>query len=148
MPRLRLPLPLTAAVALAALASQCPPPTEEAVRDTEQQLQGTWLREYAADGVQVRRVLTLAPGGAFRERARAVEVNGRATEFVHEGTWLFDGTNLKRKYTSVDGKPPSRLNVPFATFAITFDGRNAFRGVDHVRGHEVRYRRTSPDAQP
>lgn len=148
MPPVRIPLSLSLAAALAALVSVCSPPVTEAARDTEQQLQGTWLREYVADGVQVRRVLTLDAGGAFRESARAVEADGRATEFVHEGTWLFDGTNLKRKYTSVNGKPPSRLNVPFATFAITFDGRNAFRGVDHVRGHEVQYRRTSPDARP
>jgi hypothetical protein len=148
MPSLRLSLPLAAAVALAALVTRCVPLAEEAARETEHRLQGTWLREYSADGTQVRRVLTLAPGGAFRERARAVEASGRATEFAHEGTWLFDGTNLKRKYTSVNGQPPSRLNVPFATFEIRFDGRNAFRGIDHVRGHEVLYRRTSPDARP
>jgi hypothetical protein len=63
------------------------------------------------------------------------------TEFAHEGTWLFDGTNLKRKYTLMDGKPPSRLNVPFATFEITFASRNSFTGVDHIHGHRIEYRR-------
>ena len=148
MPLPRIPIPLAITATLVALVSIFSPAPADGVLEIEQLLQGTWLREYAADGVTVRRVLTLGAGGAFRESARAVEAGGRATEFVHEGTWLFDGTNLKRKYTSVNGQPPSRLNVPFATFEITFEGRNAFRGKDHVRGNEVHYRRTSPDMLP
>jgi hypothetical protein len=142
------------AVALA-LASQQPPvpPGEEAslekrVEDTEQQLQGTWLREYVADGVKVRRVLVLAADGGFREAARAVDGAGRATEFVHEGTWLFDGTNLKRKYTLMNGKPPSLLNLPFATFEIRFETRNEFVGLDHIHRNRIEYRRVRPETLP
>jgi hypothetical protein len=142
------------AVALA-LASQqpAPPPGQEAslekrVEDTEQLLQGTWLREYTADGAKVRRVLVLAPDGGFREVARVVDATGGATEFVHEGTWLFDGTNLKRKYTMMNGKPPSRLNVPFATFEIRFETRNEFVGLDHIHRNRIEYRRVLPETLP
>jgi hypothetical protein len=125
-----------------------PAGTTRSVQDTEDLLEGAWLREYTADGVKVRRVLTLAPDGRFREAVRAVDAHGGETHLVHEGTWLYDGTNLKRKYTLMNGRPPSRLNVPFATFEIAFETRNEFRGVDHIHRNRILYRRVNPDAQP
>jgi hypothetical protein len=116
--------------------------------DVQDMLQGAWLREYAAEGIQVRRVLTLGADGTFQESVRAVDAGGAETRFEHEGTWLYDGTNLKRKYTLVNGKPPSRLNVPFATFEIKFETRNEFRGVDHVHRNKVLYRRVGFDVRP
>jgi hypothetical protein len=122
-------------------------PTRNAA-DTADMLRGSWLREYTEDGVRVRRVLDLQPDGAFRESVQVVDASGRRTEFVHQGTWLYDGTNLKRRYTSMNGKPPSRLNVPFATFELAFGSRNEFVGVDHVHGHRVEYHRVAPDTRP
>src|SRR4051794_25453023 len=87
-----------------------------AAQDRQDLLRGTWLREYSEGGVQVRRVLELEADGAFHESVRIAEGSGRVTRLAHEGTWLYDGTNLKRKYTLMNGEPPSRLNVPFATF--------------------------------
>lgn len=104
-------------------------------------LRGTWLREYGDDGVQVRRVLSLEAGGSFHETVRIVDAAGRVTQQAHEGTWVYDGTNLKRKYTLMNGQPPSRLNVPFATFEVRFDTPNEFTGVDHIHGHRIHYRR-------
>ncbi|HEX2544985.1 MAG TPA: hypothetical protein VHL79_08915, partial [Ramlibacter sp.] len=135
-----------AAVLLASTCVEALRAPDVQAEDTRVQLQGTWLREYSERGVQVRRVLALEPGGDFHETVRVQEEGGKVTEYAHEGTWLYDGTNLKRRYTLMNGKPPSRLNLPFATFAITFDSRNEFRGVDHVRGHKVHYRRLSVDA--
>lgn len=123
-------------------------PPVRSVQDTEELLQGSWLREYARDGVKVRRVLVLAPGGRFRESVRTVDVQGAETRFEHEGTWLYDGTNLKRKYTVMNGRPPSRLNVPFATFEIAFETRNEFRGVDHIHRNKIHYRRVGADTAP
>lgn len=117
-------------------------------QETEELLQGTWLREYSAQDVQVRRVLTLVPGGTFRESVRAVDAAGKVTEQAHEGHWFYDGSNLKRKYTLVDGKPPSRLNLPFATFEIVFQTRNEFTGVDHIHRNRIHYRRVAPETQP
>jgi hypothetical protein len=116
--------------------------------DIQDMLPGAWLREYSADGVRVRRVLTLDADGTFQESVRAVDAQGAETRFEHEGTWLYDGTNLKRKYTLMNGKPPSRLNVPFATFEIKFETRNEFRGVDHVHRNKVLYRRVAFDERP
>jgi hypothetical protein len=146
-----------AALALAALLAQCTaapdsgaagPAARFDAQQTAELLPGTWLREYAEQGVQVRRLLTLEPRGAFREVARVTDAQGRETRFVHEGTWLFDGTNLKRHYTLMDGKPPSRLNVPFATFEIAFESSNDFTGIDHIHQHRIEYRRVDPATAP
>lgn len=143
--------------ALAVLLSTCEGPLSDAAskanasRDAEyaeQLLPGTWLREYSAQGVTARRVLTLGTDRAFREQVRVIDRAGSVTKHLHQGTWLYDGTNLKRKYTLVDGESPSRLNAPFATFQIRFESRNEFLGVDHVHGNRVLYRRVAPDTQP
>jgi hypothetical protein len=146
-----------AALALGAFIAQCsnPPDSGESgsallfgADETAQLLPGTWLREYAQDGVQVRRLLTLRPKGGFQEVARVTGRDGQVTRFVHEGTWVFDGTNLKRRYTSMNGDPPSRLHVPFATFAIVFETRNEFTGVDHVHDVTVHYHRVADGTEP
>jgi hypothetical protein len=135
------------ALALAASLAACEAPPGNA-DDTQQQLVGTWLREFGANGIQSRRVLVLEPGGAFHETVRVVDRSGKTTDFEHEGTWLFDGTNLKRRYTLMNGRPPSRLNVPFVTFEISFPARNEFVGVDHIHRNQVAYRRVSPETLP
>ena len=122
--------------------------TARRAEDTRELLPGTWLREYTARDVRVRRILTLAPGGAFRESVRAIDSAQGVIEHVHEGTWLYDGTNLKRKYTLVDGSPPSRLNLPFATFEIAFETRNEFVGVDHIHRNRIVYRRVPEGTMP
>ena len=119
-----------------------------AQNEVEQMLPGTWLREYSADEVKARRVLQLAADGGFREMVRATDASGQAIEHVHEGTWLYDGTNLKRKYTLMNGRPPSRLNLPFATFQIAFETRNEFVGTDHIHRNSIRYRRVADGTQP
>jgi hypothetical protein len=144
-------LPIAGLAALAwSLSAWLPAVTGPTVaaQDTQDLLRGTWLREYREEGVQVRRVLELAAGGAFHESVRVAEASGRVTQYTHEGTWIYDGTNLKRKYTSMNGQPPSRLKAPFATFEVTFQSSNEFTGVDHVHGHHVSYHRVAPDTQP
>ena len=114
--------------------------------DAQGRLLGTWLRETHDRGVTARHLLVLEPGGVFHETVRVVDGRGTATEFSHAGTWLYDGTNLKRKYTLVNGEPPSRLNgPPFATFEIAFASRNEFDGVDHIHGNRIAYRRVAPE---
>ncbi len=116
--------------------------------DLAQRLQGSWRRDSSEDGVRSRHLLVLAADGTFREAVRVTGADGVQTRFVHQGTWLFDGTNLKRKYTSMNGKPPSRLNLPFATFQLAFQGRNEFVGIDHIHGNRIRYERVAPGAEP
>jgi len=148
----RVSLPVLAAIALLALGALFArfhdPVPDQPAEDTTALLRGTWEREYSNEGVHVRRILSLQSRGAFREEVEIVDATGRLTRQAHEGTWLYDGTNLKRKYTSMNGEPPSRLRLPFATFQISFESANEFTGVDHVRGHRIRYRRLGFDAAP
>lgn len=142
--------PLLAMAALAVMLQAWMPATSamtSAAQDREDLLRGTWLREFSQDGVQVRRLLALEPDGHFRENVRVQDATGHVTEYAHEGTWLYDGTNLKRKYTRMNGAAPSRLNVPFATVEVAFQSRNDFIGVDHVHGHRVEYVRVASDTQ-
>lgn len=158
MPSLSSPVPWAlAGLAFAAALATCAPAPDAAgpanglaysAEQTAELLPGTWLREYEPqDGINVRRLLVLQADGAFREVSRVTDASGQATEFVNEGTWLFDGINLKRKYTSMNGKPPSRLNLPFATFAIVFETRNEFAGVDHIHGRRIRYQRVPAETE-
>lgn len=64
------------------------------------------------------------------------------------GEWVFDGTNLKRRYTLINGKPVSAPTVPFATFEIRFSSRTQFIGLDRVRKFEVVYERVSEGTLP
>lgn len=136
-----------ALLALGFLLGGCDAPSAESEQDTAQKLHGTWLRETSDDAVRARRILVLQPDGVFRESVRIVDAAGAITEQEHAGTWIHDGTNLKRKYTSVNGQPPSRLNLPFATFQISFDSPREFRGVDHIHGNKIEYRRVAADTQ-
>ena len=146
---------MLAAIVLAAGLASCeqrmavpdPGPVRQSPDYVLNLLPGTWLREHSEKGMQVRRLLTLAPDGAFREVVRITDPRGQVTEYLHEGTWLFDGTNLKRKYTVMSGRPPSRLRAPFATFEISFKSRNDFVGVDHVYSNRVHYWRVSPETK-
>jgi hypothetical protein len=136
------------ALAVGLLLGGCEGPAADSEVDTAQKLQGTWLRESADAEIHARRILVLQPDGVFQEKVRIVERSGKATEQEHQGTWIYDGTNLKRKYTLMNGQPPSRLNLPFATFEIRFETRNEFVGVDHIHGNRIRYQRVGPETKP
>lgn len=134
--------PATEGPSLPAVAQR--PPDEV---DAADRLPGTWLREQVEPGMRSRRLLRLDPGGTFREQVRIVSASGERSHHEHAGTWLFDGTNLKRKYTVMNGRPPSRLNLPFVTFEIRFESRDDFVGTDHIHRHTVRYRRVAPETE-
>ena len=111
----------------------------------QDRLPGTWLREFEEKGIRVRRILVLEDEGKFREGVRITSPDGAVTEQNHAGTWFYDGTNLKRKYTSMNGKPPAAPTVPFAAFELRFTSRNEFIGVDNIHKREVRYQRVQPE---
>ena len=134
-------------LAPACLVTGCTyPPDETPERLIEERLVGTWLREYSEDTSQVRRVLVLARDGTFSEKA---VVHGPApAQFSHSGDWRFDGTNLKRHYRLLDGKPPTAPFVPFATFELKFQTPDEFSGLDRVHRREVHYRRVTDGTLP
>lgn len=140
---------LGAAIALAGLLllTACGgPPDDSPVAEVQQLLVGNWLREYEQEGAHVRRLLVLEPDGHFSETARVVDARGAVTEHVHAGTWTYDGTNLKRHYTSFDGRQPSAPTLPYATFQLRFESNYEFVGTDNVRRREVRYQRVEEGA--
>ena len=137
-----------ALLAASALLCACgSPPDDSPQRRIEERLVGTWLREYRDDATNVRRVLVLGADGHFRELA-TVDAGAAVSEHVHSGDWTFDGTNLKRRYTQMDGKQPSAPVVPFATFELQFPTPDEFVGVDNVHRREVRYRRVMDGTLP
>jgi hypothetical protein len=117
----------------------------EAVRD---QLVGTWLRAYEENGTLVRRILVLNADGKFREMVSIVEPGATVLRKSHAGDWLFDGTNLKRRYSSINGEPVRAPAAPLATFEVTFPTRSEFIGTDHVHKRDVRYQRVDDGTQP
>ncbi len=124
------------------------PPQDSPAQDVQQRLVGTWLREYAEGGTQVRRILVLQQDGHFREATRVTASGAVQAEYEHSGDWLFDGTNLKRRYSMMDGRLPAAPTVPFATFELRFPSRNEFIGVDRVHKREVAYQRVADGTLP
>jgi hypothetical protein len=138
-----------AALATALLACACgEPPDDSPQQQMEERLVGTWLREYQEDTVRVRRVLVLEPDGSFQEMATVAAADSPVTEHSHAGAWHFDGTNLKRRYTRMNGRQPSAPTVPFATFELRFQHPDEFIGIDNVRKRQVRYRRVVEGTRP
>ena len=140
----------TCAVVLLVALSGCDnPPEDSAARDVQRRLVGTWLREYEEQGTRVRRVLVLLPDGRFHEASHITPPDGLAAQDAQgSGEWVFDGTNLKRRYLVLNGKPAGHPRMPYATFALRFPSRTEFVGVDHVRRREVRYARVPDGTLP
>ncbi|MES2400301.1 MAG: hypothetical protein V4573_09980 [Pseudomonadota bacterium] len=121
-------------------------PVDSPDEEIQQRLTGSWLREYDQEGAHVRRLLVLEADGHFTESARVVDKAGQVTVHSHAGNWLFDGMNLKRHYTSFDGKKPSSPVLPYATFQVRFESSREFVGTDNLRRREVRYQRVEDGA--
>ena len=137
---------LVLALALAACDSA---PSDSPADVTRQRLVGSWMRSYEEEGTRVRRLLVLEEQGAFREKTIATRPDGQPPiQSSASGEWLFDGTNLKRRYRLINGKPLSAPTIPFATFEVRFRGKSEFIGVDHVRKLEVHYERVADGTQP
>ena len=120
------------------------PPADSPVEAVQQQLVGSWLREYTQEGARVRRLLVLGEDGLFTETARMVDATGAVTDYAHAGQWTFDGTNLKRRYTSFNGKQPAAPTLPYVTYQLKFESKYEFIGTDNIRKREVRYSRVAP----
>ncbi|MES2190689.1 MAG: hypothetical protein V4454_11230 [Pseudomonadota bacterium] len=134
-------------VATAVLMAACGQGTLDSPdEEIQQRLTGSWLREYDQEGAHVRRLLVLEADGHFTESARVVDKAGQVTVHSHAGNWLFDGMNLKRHYTSFDGKKPSSPVLPYATFQVRFESSREFVGTDNLRRREVRYQRVEDGA--
>lgn len=124
-------------------------PADSPAEQVRQRLVGTWLREYEEQGARVRRILVLESSGDFQEMSSIVLPESAQPQIAQgSGAWLYDGTNLKRRYARVNGKPLSAPVVPFVTFALRFPSRSQFVGVDHIRRREVLYHRVPDGTVP
>ncbi len=119
-------------------------PADSRADAVQQQLVGSWLREYTQEDARVRRLLVLGEDGLFTEAARVVDATGAVTDYAHAGQWTFDGTNLKRRYTSFNGKQPAAPTLPYVTYQLKFESKYEFIGTDNIRKREVRYSRVAP----
>ena len=137
-------------LAVTLLLGACESSPEDSPADAVQQrLVGTWLREYDEQGAHVRRILVLEADGKFREMSTFIlPGTPDKQESSGAGQWLFDGTNLKRHYISINGKPIYAPTVPFATFEVSFPSKSEFVGVDHVHHREVHYERVVDGTEP
>lgn len=108
-------------------------------------LPGTWIRVDEGENSVIKKNLVLTQNGDFSESTLIVSNNGEIQSHRHTGKWLFDGVNLKRKYDFMDGRAPSRMNLPFVTFEIHFLSKNEFEGIDHIHNNHIHYVRESSD---
>jgi len=106
-------------------------------------LPGHWVRVDEQEPSVIQKSLVFSQAGEFSETTLLSLSNGETQSHRHSGTWLFDGVNLKRKYNFVDGRAPSRMNLPFVTFEIHFISRNEFQGIDHIHNNQIHYVRES-----
>ena len=118
------------------------------IDEVQQRLAGSWLRDDEEDGAHVRRVLVLQPGGRFAETSKATQGDAVLAQHAHSGDWLFDGTNLKRRYALIDGRQPSAPTFPYAAFELRFESRNVFIGTDNIHKRQVRYQRVADGTLP
>ncbi len=142
-------LRLCAGLLLASALAACDgPPDDSPAEEIQRRLMGTWLREYEDGETRVRRVLVLEQGGRFSEMSSATRRDAIVVQNSHTGEWHFDGTNLKRRYTRIDGRQPSAPTFPYVAFEIRFESRNEFIGTDNVRKRQVRYERVADGTLP
>ena len=117
-------------------------------RDVKARLAGTWYAESTEHGSSVRRVLTFEEDGRVKETVRVMAPNG-ATKFEsRNGEWFFDGVNLKRKYTYVDGKPLTNANFIYETYELKSVTESELVAASSVGRGEVRLKRDSVGGRP
>lgn len=117
-------------------------------RDVKERLVGTWLAESPAHGGSVRRVLTLEQGGRVTETIRTSAPGGATESQSREGEWFFDGVNLKRKYTYVDGKPLTNAHFIYETHELKSVTESELVAASSVGRGDVRLKKDRSGPQP
>ena len=89
----------------AGLLAACDDAQRQRVQQVSAQLAGTWQHDEVDGGEQVRRTLQLGTDGRFTDTVRVQQQGGAAPKTVtYGGEWSYDGTNLKRRYLSENGR--------------------------------------------
>ena len=118
---------------------------DDRVRETKARLVGTWFAESEVQGTRVQRELTLAPDGAAKEITRTRTANGASASETREGEWFFDGVNVKRKYTFIDGKPLTNAYFIYETQTLQSVTDTELVGTSTVGAGTIRLVRVRPE---
>ncbi len=129
----------------ASLLAACEDPH---VRDVKARLAGTWSAESSEHGGVGRRVLTLEADGHLTESVRLTAPGGAAATESRAGEWSFDGVNLKRKYTHVDGKPLTNAHFIYETHELKSVTATELVASSNVGRGELRLKRGAGGEQP
>lgn len=133
-----------ALVLLAGVLTACDDPK---TRDVRARLAGTWFVEAEVHGGIARRVLTLGADGHVKEFVRLVAPSGASDTESREGEWFFDGVNLKRKYTYVDGKPLTNAHFIYETHEVKSVTASELVASSNVGKGELRLKRDASGGQ-
>lgn len=118
------------------------------VRDVKVRLVGTWHVESQEHGGVARRVLTFEADGRVKETVRVTAPSGASESGSREGEWFFDGVNLKRKYTYVDGKPLTNAHFIYETHELKSVTASDLVAASNVGRGEVRFKRDATGGRP
>lgn len=130
---------------VASLVAACEDPQLGAVKKL---LVGTWFVESKEQGGITRRVLTLETDGDLRESVQTLTPSGGSSSESREGEWFFDGVNLKRKYTYVDGKPLTNAHFVYETHELKSVTASELVASSRVGRGEMRLKRESSRGRP
>jgi hypothetical protein len=121
----------------------CSDSSKHNVEDVQQRLIGRWLEEFSNEGIHIKNIVTLDQAGNFTELGKSFELSGATKEEKRAGEWSFDGVNLKRKYTSLNGRLLINAQFGYVTHAVKSLKQNEFIGVDNIKAQEIRFSRVS-----
>lgn len=110
-------------------------------RDVKARLVGTWSTEATEHGGVARRVLTLQADGRVKESVRIVAPSGASDLNSRDGEWFFDGVNIKRKYTHVDGRPLTNAHFIYETHELRSLTESELVAASNVGRGELRFRK-------
>ncbi|MBC5768339.1 hypothetical protein [Ramlibacter albus] len=130
---------------MTAMLAACEDPQ---TRDVKARLVGTWFAESQEHGGVARRALTLEAGGHLKESVRIIAPNGASDLESREGEWFFDGVNLKRKYTYVDGQPLTNAHFIYDTHELRSVTASELVAVSNVGRGELRLKREQGGVRP
>ena len=136
---------LSAVLLLAGLAAGCDDPHS---RDVKARLVGTWVAESREHGGMARRELTLQDDGRLKETVRIIAPSGASDSHSRAGEWFFDGVNLKRKYTYVDGEPLTNAHFIYETHELKSVTPSELVAGSNVGRGELRFKREGTAEKP
>lgn len=83
----------------------------------------------------------------MKETVHLVAPSGASNTELREGEWFFDGANLKRKYTYVDGKPLTNAHFIYETHELKSVTSSELVASSSVGRGELRLKRDAAEGR-